>query len=49
MSNPFLLLVAGAIVSSIIIPDFTRRWQDNQKQIELKTNLADEIRRCLIP
>jgi len=49
MSHPFLLLVAGTIVSSIIIPDFTRQWQNNQKQLELKTNLADEIRRCLIP
>jgi hypothetical protein len=47
MSHPFLLLVAGTIVSSIIIPDFTRQWQNNQKQLELKTNLADEINKAV--
>jgi hypothetical protein len=47
MAHPFLLLVAGAIVSSIIIPNFTRQWQDNQKQLELKTTLADDINKAV--
>ena len=47
MSHPFLLLVVGAIVSSIIVPNFTRQWQDNQKQLELKTALADDINKAI--
>ncbi len=47
MSHPFLLLMVGAIVSSIIIPNFTRQWQDNEKQLELKTALADDINKAV--
>jgi hypothetical protein len=47
MSHPLLLLVVGAIVSSIIVPSFTRQWQDNQKQLELKTALADDINKAI--
>lgn len=46
-SHPLLLLVIGAIVTSIIVPNFTRQWQDNQKQLELKTALGDEINRAV--
>jgi hypothetical protein len=38
-----VLLVAGAVLSSIVIPVFTRRWQNHQKELELKTSLVTEI------
>lgn len=47
ISHPFLLLIVGAIISSLIIPYFTRQWQDNQKQLELKTALADDINKAV--
>ena len=29
--HPLILLIGGAAVSSIIIPYFTRKWQNHQK------------------
>jgi hypothetical protein len=43
LSHPLLLLIVGAIITSLIIPNFTRQWQDHQKELELKTNLVSEI------
>jgi hypothetical protein len=36
LSHPMLLLIVGAIISSLIIPYFTRQWQDHQHELELK-------------
>jgi hypothetical protein len=47
LSNPMVLLIVGALISSLIIPYYTRQWQDRQKELELKTNLADEINRAV--
>ncbi len=47
ISNPMILLVVGAIISSLIIPYYTRQWQDRQKELELKTTLADEINKAI--
>jgi len=43
LSHPFLLLITGAIVSTYLIPMLTRRWQDHQKELELKINLVEQI------
>ncbi len=43
LSHPLLLLVVGALLSSYIIPSITRKWQERQKELELKTNLVKEI------
>lgn len=43
LSHPLLLLIVGAIISSYLIPALTRRWQDHQKELELKTTLVGEI------
>jgi hypothetical protein len=44
LSNPFLLLIVGAIVSSLVIPSITAKWQDNhQKELEIKTDLVGRI------
>ena len=42
-SHPFVLLLAGALLSSLVVPAITRRWQDHQKELELKTALVTEI------
>jgi hypothetical protein len=47
LKHPFVLLIIGALISSLIIPYFTRQWQDNQKQLELKTALADDINKAV--
>jgi len=47
VSNPMILLVVGAIISSLIIPYYTRQWQDRQKELELKATLADEINKAI--
>ena len=46
-SNPLLLLIIGVIVSHLIIPFYTRQWQDHQKDLELKTELADQINKAI--
>lgn len=47
ISHPSVLLIVGAIISSLVIPYFTRQWQDSQKQLELKTALADDINKAV--
>ena len=43
LSNPFSLLVIGAVISSYLIPRFTRRWQDHQDELQLKRQLVERI------
>lgn len=47
LKHPLLLIVVGALFSSLIstyiIPDITRAWQDHQKELELKTDLVSKI------
>ncbi len=47
LKHPFVLLIVGALISSLIVPYFTHQWQDNQKQLELKTALADDINKAV--
>jgi hypothetical protein len=46
-SHPVTLLLIGAILSSLIIPYYTRQWQDRQKELELKTNLTNQISKAV--
>lgn len=43
LSHPLLLLVVGALISKYLIPSLTRRWQDHQKKLELKSDLLNRI------
>jgi hypothetical protein len=43
VSHPFFLLLVGALISGLLIPYFTRRWQNHQKELEIKTNLVGRI------
>jgi hypothetical protein len=47
LSHPMLLLIVGAIISSLIIPYFTRQWQDHQKELELISDLSDQINKVV--
>lgn len=38
-TNPLVLLVAGAGISGLLIPYFTRRWQDRQEELRIKVKL----------
>lgn len=42
-----LLLIAGALISSLIFPWITRQWQENEKEFELKTELVEEINKAV--
>ena len=42
-----MLLIMGAIISSLLIPYYTRQWQDYQKELELKTDIAGEISKAI--
>jgi hypothetical protein len=43
LRHPLVLLIVGAMISSYIIPYYTKAWQDHQKELELKTNLVSEV------
>lgn len=43
LSHPILLLFLTAAISGYLVPHITRRWQDHQKELELKTALASSI------
>lgn len=47
LAHPFMLLIIGAIISSLLIPYYTRQWQDYQKELELKTDIAGEISKAI--
>jgi hypothetical protein len=43
LDHPLLLLLVGALVSGLLLPWLARRWQNHQKELELKTQLTTEI------
>ena len=45
LSHPFLLLVVGALLTSLLLPSITRRWQDHQRRLDLQDQLVSEITR----
>ncbi len=47
LSHPLLLLIAGAILSSLVIPYYTRQWQNHQKELDFKTSIIDEINKVI--
>ena len=42
-SHLLVLLIVGAIISSILIPWFTRGWQNYQQELEIKKELVGDI------
>ena len=47
LSHPFSLLIVGAIISSLIIPYYTKSWQDYQKELEIKSDIASDISKTM--
>ena len=43
LSHPFILLVIGAVITSILIPLFTQRSQDRKAKREIQIKLGKEI------
>jgi hypothetical protein len=41
--HPLTLLLVGAVITNYLIPRVTRRWQDRQQEIELKTAFVGEV------
>ena len=48
LSHPLILLLVGALISSYLIPALTRRWQEHQKELEIKIDLVDQINEAII-
>jgi hypothetical protein len=40
---PLVLLVVGAVLTGLLVPYITRRWQDHQKELELKADLLARL------
>ena len=47
LSHPFVLLMIGAGISGLLVPHITNQWQNHQKELELKTDLASEISKAV--
>jgi hypothetical protein len=43
LRHPFALLLAGALFSAVIVPRLTRQWQNEQKELEVRTGLVSEM------
>jgi hypothetical protein len=48
LKHPVFLLLMTALVSSYLIPKITKRWQDHQKEMELKTSFVSEISESVV-
>jgi hypothetical protein len=43
LAHPLTLLIVGALLSSLLIPNWTRRWQDRRSELKVKVELVDRI------
>jgi hypothetical protein len=43
LSHPLLLLLIGALISSILVPSLTRQWQNHEKELEMKSGLVEDM------
>jgi hypothetical protein len=48
LSHPLLLLLVGAMVTALLIPVLTSLWSVNEKELDLKLQLANKIRACIL-
>lgn len=40
LTHPLVVLAIGAVLSGLIVPTLTRRWQDHAQQLQIKTDLV---------
>ena len=43
LSHPLFLLATGAVISAIVVPMFTNRWQDHQHALDVQTQIAADV------
>jgi hypothetical protein len=43
LAHPFVIAVVIAVLVNLLIPSFTRKWQDHQKALEIKTELVSDM------
>jgi hypothetical protein len=43
LAHPLVITVVSALLASVLIPLFTRQWQDRQKELDLKRDLVETI------
>jgi hypothetical protein len=43
LSHPFIVLIAGAILTGLLLPFLTNRWQSRQKDLELQLQLKLDL------
>jgi hypothetical protein len=43
LANPLLVTVVAALLVNWLIPQLTRKWQDHQKALEIKTGLVSDM------
>jgi len=43
LSHPLTLLLAGAVLTSIVVPAITRSWQDHEKELAVKSQLVEGL------
>ena len=45
LAHPLTLLVVRVLLSSLLIPSWTKQWQDRQSELQVKVDLVDRIDR----
>ena len=43
LAHPLTLLIVGALLSSLLIPSWTKQWQDRQSELQVKIDLIDQL------
>lgn len=43
LSHPLVVLAVGAVLTGLLIPHFTQRWQDRRKALEIKADLIERV------
>jgi hypothetical protein len=41
--HPLVILLAGAVLTGVVFPYLTRRWQNHQKELEIKVGLVSDM------
>ena len=48
LKHPLTILLVGALISGLLIPFITRRWQNHQKALEIKTQLVSDLSKSIM-
>ena len=43
LSHPLVLIAAGALISSYLLPSLTRQWQNHERELDIKASLVQEM------